>query len=453
MSHFSEPLDRTKPPATPPLPSFRLPEVYETRLDNGLRVVLVEDHRFPLFTVRLGFQAGSRFDPEDLPGLSEAVGALLTEGTEARTSRQIAESLAEIGGSLKTASNADTLIVYGGALAEYAATLLELLADVSLNAVFPEDELEIHSNNRLQELLAERSEAAYWANETLAGVIYGSHPYSRLNPTPDSIARLERGTLTGFRDRYLAPGNAVLILLGALPPPGETLQLVASRFGTWRPADAPPPVAAEFPPPGRTVTLVDRPGSVQADIRFGRLAVNRTSPEYFPLLVGNTILGGGASSRLFTNIREEKGYAYDARSALQPRKDAGMFAVVTQVRNEVLEEAVVAVQDEMKRMADEPVSADELANVKNFLSGIFVMGLETQSGVAAQLSTVKLMDLPGDYLEKYTERIRAVQPDEIQEAARKYMAPEAAGIVVVGDASQIAGQAAKFGEVAMRKAE
>jgi zinc protease len=177
------------------------------------------------------------------------------------------------------------------------------------------------------------------------------------------------------------------------------------------------------------------------------------NPDYFPFVVANTILGGGTSSRMFTNIREKQGFAYDAHSALQPRLNAGLFTAVTQVRNEVVEAALKAVDAELEKLATEPVSATELADVKNFLSGNFVMGLETQSGVANQLSTMKLLGLPVDYLETYTAKIRAVDAAQIQAVARKYMTPQLASLVVVGDASVIGKALEKLGKVTVEKAQ
>lgn len=453
MTSSTQTLDRTKPPQTPPLPAFKLPSVYETELPNGLRVVLVEDRRLPLVTFRLGFPAGSKFDPADLPGLAEATASLLTEGTATRTARQIAEEVAAIGGTLDATAGADSLVVRGSALAENLAKLLELAADVTLRATFPEEEIRIYQNKRQQELLAERSQASHWADEKMAQAVFGSHPYARLNPTPESIGKLERKGLTEYRDRMLAPNGAVLILLGALPGRQQTLKLIRERFGAWEKRETPPPPAPKFPEPRRSLTLVDRGGSVQADVRVGQLAVNRKDPDYFPLLVASTLLGGGASSRLFMNIREKRGFAYDAHSTVQARKDAGLFTVVTQVRNEVLEPALEAVLEEMERMAKEPAGQEELADVKNYLSGIFVLGLETQNGLANQLATVKLMELPEDYLETYTARIQSVSSGQVQAAARKYISPEDASIVVVGDASQISKAVEKFGKPAVVKAE
>jgi zinc protease len=432
---------------------FKLPSVYETALPNGLRVVMVEDKRFPQVTLRLAFQAGAKFDPKDLPGLAEAAATLLTEGTKTRPSKQIAEDLAEMGGALKAAAGPDGFTLQGNVLAENLPKLLDLLTDVTLNAAFPEDEVKMYKNRRTHQLMADRSDASYWADEKIAAVVFGSHPYARTNPTPQSIAKLDRQMLAEFRDRQLVPNNAVLILLGAIPSREEALRLVTARLGSWQKKDLPARPAAEFPASVRSILLIDRPGSVQADIRVGRLAVDRMNPDYFPFVVANTILGGGTSSRMFTNIREKQGFAYDAHSALQPRLNAGLFTAVTQVRNEVVEAALKAVDAELEKLATEPVSATELADVKNFLSGNFVMGLETQSGVANQLSTMKLLGLPVDYLETYTAKIRAVDAAQIQAVARKYMTPQLASLVVVGDASVIGKALEKLGKVTVEKAQ
>jgi zinc protease len=229
--------------------------------------------------------------------------------------------------------------------------------------------------------------------------------------------------------------------------------MIAARFGDWAKRDTPAAPAARFPEPRRTIVLVDRPGSVQADIRIGRVAVTRSDPDYFPLLVGNTILGGAAASRLFSNIREKQGYAYDAHSSLAPLKDSGSFSVITQVRNEVLAPAIEALVAEMEAIAAQDVSAEELATAQNYLSGGFVIRIETQDGLASQLAAVKLLGLPVEYMEKYTQRVRSVEPGQIRAAARKYIRPDRASIVVVGDASAIGRNLEGIGSVSVVKAE
>lgn len=448
---MAQTIDRTKPPETPPIPAYKMPPIHETKLPNGLTVVLVEDQRFPLVTVRLSFQAGSKFDPNDLPGLSGMVAGLLTQGTKTRTFRDIGEELASIGGSLDGHSSPDVLTIGGNVLAENTPKLLDLLADVTLNANFPENEVQLRKQNRKQALLAQHSQPAFLASEKFDELVFGDHPYRYIAPTMESIDRMDQKSMIEFRDSHLVPNNAVLVMLGKLP--GDTLKLVSEKFGSWKEKPAPAAPAKSFPESKKQLVLVDRPGSVQADIHIGRLAVTRTDPDYFPLYVGNAILGGGASSRLFNDVREEKGFAYDVHSELDRRKDTGVALAVTQVRNDVVGPAMEAVLGHMEKMGTAPVTAAELSDAKNYMSGVFLISLETQSGVADQVDLMKSMGLPDDYLEKFTAHVRSVEPDQIQAAAKKYFAPDQATIVVVGDASKIEKPLEKFGSVQVEKAK
>ncbi len=439
-------IDRTKPPVTPPIPDYKLPAAFETTLPNGLTVVLVEDSRFPLVTVRLGFLAGSKFDPKEIPGLAETTAELLTEGTRTRTSRQIAEELASIGGSLNGAAGPDGITLSGSALSEHSPKLLEILADVVRNPSFPEEEVRLRIANRKQELQAQRSMPRFLATEKLAALTFGAHPYSYVAPTPEALDRVDRKALAGFQSTWLVPNNAWLILIGRLPAREQTMRLVNTHFGAWKEGKLPAAPKKEFPSPSRHFALVNRPGSVQADIHMGRLAVTRDHPDYFPLLVANYILGGGASSRMFTNIREKHGYAYDAHSEMDARRDAGILKAVTQVRNEVVEPAIQAVFDELNGMRKEEVPAEELARTQNFMSGVYLLRLESQDGLAQQLIALKLMGLPMSYLEQYTARVRGVKPAEIRTVANRYFDPANSSVVVVGDASKIAKPLEKIGK-------
>jgi zinc protease len=450
---MAQTIDRTKPPETPPIPAFKMPPVYESKLPNGLAVVLVEDTRFPLVSVRLSFQAGSKFDPKEMPGLAGMVAGLMTQGTKTRSFRDLAEELTSIGASLDGHASPDVFTLSGSVLAENTAKLLDLLADVALNANFPENEVALRKQNRKQALLAQRSQPAFLANEKFDALVFGDHPYAYAAPTMESLDRMDQKSVRQFRDTYLVPNNAVLLLVGQLPPRAETLKLVRDHFGSWNDKPVPSAPAKNFPESKRQLVLVDRPGSVQADIHIGRLAITRTDPDYYPLLVGNAILGGGASSRLFLDVREKKSFAYDAHSELDRRKDAGVVTAVTQVRNEVVEPAVEAVLDNLSHMAQAPVTAEELSDIKNYISGSFLISLETQASLTDQIDLVKTMGLPSDYLEMFTTRVRSVEPDQIQAAARRYLAPEKDTIVVVGDAAQIEKSLDKFGPVQVEKAK
>ncbi len=446
-------VDRTKPPQTPPIPGYKLPPVSETKLPNGMTVVLVEDDRFPLATARLTFQAGSKFDPADVPGLSEAVASLLNEGTKTRTSRQISDETGMIGGTLGAASGADGLTLFGSALSENLGRLLSLMADCAINATFPEDEVNLYRQNRIQSLLAERSNPSFLANEKMAEVVYGTSPYAHIAPTQAALQKLDPKLLAGFRDRHLVPNNATLILIGKLPARDALNKTITAEFGAWKQTGLPASPKIDAPAPKRQIVLVDRPGSVQADIHVGRLAPVRTSADFFPLIVGTNVLGGGASSRMFKNIREKEGFAYDAHSEYDTHRDAADFQAVTQVRNDVLEPALKAVIAEMDEISSKPVPSAELTSVKNYMAGMYLLRLETQEGVATQLTNMTTLGLPKDYLETYVTKVRSVEPDQLLAVAKKYIAPGQSAVVVVGDASKIGDILKKFGEVTIAKAQ
>jgi len=243
------------------------------------------------------------------------------------------------------------------------------------------------------------------------------------------------------------------LLVGQIPASAHTLDLVEEYFGSWSKKTLPAPPPKNFPESTRQLVLVNRPGSAQADIHIGRLAATRTDPDYYPLLVANAILGSGGSSRLFVDVRERLGFAYDAHSELDRRKDAGVVTAVTQVRNEVVAPAMEAVLGHLSEMAKSPVSFAELTDTKNYISGVFLISLETQAALADQVELVKTMGLSDDYLEMFTTRVRSVEPDQIQAAARKYLSPEKATIVVVGDASVIAKPLEHFGRVEVEEAK
>lgn len=446
-------VDRTKPPETPPLAPYKLPAVKVLKLANGLQVKLVEDKRFPLVTLQLAFRAGSRYDPATQTGLAETVAELLTAGTPSRSSRQIAEDLASVGASLNASVQTDPLLISGSVLSDYLPKLIELTADAVRNATFPQDELDLRKQNRAQELRLQRSQADVLARQKVRQVVFGTHPYSRSLPSPESIQSIRRQDLIGFRDRYLVPGNGFLVMVGALPPEAKLLEMLRQHFEKWPAKPVPEAPGGEIPKPARSITLVDRPGSAQSDVLLGHVTPNRLHADYFPLIVGANVLGGGASSRMFMNIREKQGFAYGAYAMNTPYRDAGMLAVNTQVRDEVLEPALQAVFAELDRMIREPVGAQELTNMKNYMNGGFVMSMTSQAGVAAQLANLEINGVPDNYLETYVTRIRSVEPDQIQRVAARYMSPGEASIVIVGDAAKIGKIVEKFGKVTVEKAQ
>lgn len=442
---LAQTVDLTKPPVSGDPRPYKLPPVFETKLPNGLTVMLAEDGRLPLVTTQLVFLAGNKRDPKDIPGLAASVASMLMQGTLRRTYQQIAEELDSLGGTMNAATGADALTIDGSVLAENEEKMLELISDISRNAIFPGKELDLHKQNRKQTLLVQHSQPAYVANEEYRKLIFGDAPYAHVGPTEEAIDKLNQKTLEDFRNSLLVPNNAYLIVVGKLPARAQILKAITDEFGSWQQKAVPAYTAPKPPESKRQLVLIDRPGSVQADMRLGRIAATWNDPAYFPQAVGSIIEGGGPSSRLFLDIREKRGYAYDVHTEVSALADGGNFSTVTQVRNDVAADALQGIIEHLDRMAKEPVEKQELSDAKSYANGVFLLGMEPQRGLADRLAQIKVMNLPKNYLETYTTRINSVEPDQIESAAKKYLATDTDTIVVVGDASKIEEPLKKIG--------
>jgi zinc protease len=434
--------------APPPLPArpMHIPTASETTLSNGLTLVIVEDKRLPLVSYRLAFRTGDAHDPKGLPGLTDMMSGLLTEGTESRTSRQIAEEVERMGATLHAGASSDYTTVSASALSTFGDKILELMADVVLRPSFPENEVELRKQNTKESLKQQRAQPSFLANEMVSRVMFGEHPYAAISPTPESIDATTRDRLVEFHQSAFVPNNAVFIVAGEVER-DAIVACIEGLFGSWQSAEA---KRDEFPSPparaSRAAYLVDRPGSAQSNIVIANTAITRTSPDYFPMLLMHTVLGANASSRLFMNLREEKGYTYGAYSSLDARRTAGTFRVTAEVRTPVTSDSLKEFFYELERIRTEPISEKEIKDAKSYLTGVFPIRLETQEGLIDQLVQIRMLGLPDDYLETYRDRVQAVTIDQIQNVARKYVKPDEAAIVIVGDGAQVIEQLKPYAE-------
>jgi len=438
---------RTSPPALAPERPVAWPKRTVRTLSNGLQVVLAESRAFPKISAQLYFRSGNAVVAHRAPGLSEMTATVVRTGTASRASRQIEEDLRRMGASLGTSSGADSSAIAASGLAEFSSGILELVADLARNASFPDDEFERERRQRLEELKVERTTPGFLANERLRRVLFGEHPYAIIAPTEDQVAAFRREQLVEFyRDHYV-PSDSLLIVVGDFSV-DSMLEQVEKIFGTWK---APKPEAPKSPAPphhvGRRVYLVDRPGTVQTQVLLGNLAITRRDPDWYRLVLANSIFGGAFHSRLVINIREQKGYTYSPGSGANALRQQGFFTVRAAVRNEVVAATLTEIFYEMDRMRALPVTPEELDSARSYLSGVFSLGVATQDGLLGQLSTVYLDQLPEGYLETYRERIHALTADDVIAAARRHFDSANAQIVVVGDRAHIGDQAALFGPV------
>jgi zinc protease len=437
---------RRQAPAPLPSKALNIPTPFETRLANGLQLVIVESKRLPMVSYRLAFRTGSASDPQELPGLTRTLTNMLTEGTKTRSSRQIADEVARLGATLQAGSNADYTTIAASSLSVYSDQVLDLMADVALHPSFPEDELELEKQNSIQRLVRQRAQPDFLANERVSRILFGHHPYATISATPESINATTRERLQSFHRSVFTPNNAVLIATGDV----ESEQLIGRAgelFGVWNKGEA---VVEQFPAPpahrSRAIYVVDRPGSAQSNIVIANTAITRTSPDYFPMLVMHTILGAIPSSRLFMNLRESKGYTYSPSSDLDARRSAGSFRATAEVRGPVTGASLKEFFYELERIRDEAVSDKELRDAKAFLTGVFPLRLETQEGLIDQLVQIKMLDLPADYLQTYRDQVNSVTAADVQRVARQYVMPDHTAVVIVGDASAIMDQIKPYAE-------
>ena len=441
----TEAFRRQMPPPLEPRP-LNLPHHAEIRLPNGLGLVVVEDRRLPLVSVRLAFRSGDCNDPPALPGLSDMMSHLLTEGTQTRTSREIAEQVERLGATLNVGSGSDFTTVAASSLSLYVEEILELLAEVTLSPIFPQNEIDLARENTKQLLIQQRAQPNFLASERLSQVIFGQHPYARVSPTPESLDALTREELVRFREATFIPNNAVMIIVGDVES-DSIISRVEQLLGNWKPGTVPDLNFPALPEQKtRSAYLVDRPGSAQSNIVIANHGITRTSPDYFPLLLMHTVLGANASSRLFMNLREEKGYTYGAYSNLDARRLAGTFRATAEVRTPVTGASLHEFFYELERIRTDEVAAEELRNAQSYLTGVFPIRIETQDGLIDQLVSIRMYDLPDDYLQTYRERINSVTAGEIQRVAQKYVRPDEAVLVIVGDAKETSEQIKPYSE-------
>jgi zinc protease len=437
---------RKQAPANGPDRPFNLPPAQVIRLENGLMLVMIEDHRSPIVTIEVGIPARATLSPSlniliEQSALAEATAQLMTEGAGNRDSEQLAREVETLGGRIASAANDDYMEVSAAVVAENVGPMLEILGDVLLRPAFPRNEVALYKSNRIDKLRVDRQEPSFLLSEHFNRIVYGPHPYAISAPTPAAVGAMTRAKIERFYKSSYGPDGSAFVIVGDFSP-AKIEARVRTIFGRWKTSagaaiNRPPPAARKQA--GRQVYLIDRPGSEQADFRIGGLAITHSNPDYFPLLVANAILGGDRTgSRLFLNIREQKGYTYDVFSVVSALKRGGTFFAGSETRNDAALPAIREMLAEINRMRNEKVSGEELRGAKNYLNGIFSLALSTQGGVADRIVEAHMLGLGGDYLQRYRARVEAVTAEQVQEVARKYMTGDRATIVVVGDAAKLA---------------
>jgi zinc protease len=423
-----------------------VPRIEKKTLANGMEVWVVPRNGLPRVDFVLAVRgAGLAADDAAHPGFASLLAGLLGEGTAKHDSKAIAETAQGLGGGVGAGAGNDGITVSANALASNAGAMLDLLAEVARTPVFPDKEVALAKANALQALKVSEAQPGFRAEHALGVAIYGEHPYGHTQPTAASIGGSDRALLQAEHARRFRPEHALLVIAGRIEP-AQALKMAEAAFGDWQGRGAP---VADTPAPAYnaapTRELLERPGSVQSTLRLGRPGIAATSPDYVPLRLASTILGGGFSSRINQNLREEKGYTYGASAGARSYRGGGGIVGGADVRNEVTGAALKEYFSEYERFGNELVPEEEMAMNKRYVAGGYLLTNQLQGAVAATLASNWLVGLPSTFLGEYVPLIQKVSAEQVREMGRKYFDPKTQSIVVVGDSKAVGEQLKAYG--------
>lgn len=434
-------VDRSKAPEPGPAPEIQIPEASEFKLDNGLQVIVVENHKVPRVSYQLSFDYDIFLEKEKA-GANDLTGSLLTAGTENRTKAEIDEAIDFIGASLNSSASG----VFGSSLTKHSKGLLEVMADVVKNPSFPADELDKARKQELSNLKSAKTDANAIASIVAPAVRYGKdHPYGEVT-TEETLEAISNADLKEIYNTYYRPNVSYLVIVGDITPEAAKKQ-AEKYFGDWKKAPVP---ATDFETPKApeqtTVVFVNKPGAVQSVVNITYpIDLKPGSDMAISSSVLNSILGGGVfSGRLMQNLREDKGFTYGARSGISTDPEVGSFTAFASVRNDVTDSSVTEFMYELNKISKEPVTPDEISLTKNVMNGGFARSLERPQTVARFALNSKRYDLPNDYYRTYLEKLESVTIDDVLNTARKVIKPKNAYILVIGNEAEVAEKLAKF---------
>jgi len=407
-------------------------------LDNGMVLLLSERHEIPMVTLSMAIKAGSVVEPADKPGLASITASLLTQGTTKRTANQISREIDFVGGALSAGGGDDFASASLKVLKKDLRTGLDLLADILLHPVFDQKEIDRKVKETLASIQRQKEEPEVIAGEAFTKMVFGAHPYGTVN---DDVAaflpKIRRQDIADFHARRYGPNTSIMAIVGDITE-AEAVSLLKEYFRGWKAVETGDPRHPEPPHlKGLAVRKMDK-NITQANIAIGQVGISRENPDYYAVSVMNYILGGGGfSSRLMDNIRDNRGLAYDVHSSFAAQKEPGPFRIWTQTKSESANEAIAEIFKELERIRTVPVSEKELADAKAYLTGSFPLRMDTSAKIAGILTSIEIYHLGLDYPQRYAGLINAVTKEEILRVAKRYIAPDRMAVVVLGNQEKI----------------
>lgn len=430
---------RQKPPPIAEAVQPVLPKPAEKTLANGLRVVVARSSSLPLVTADLTVRTGAWADPQGLAGANSMMAGMLTEGTASRSARDVARETESLGANLSSGGGLESSSVTLNVMPDKLDVAMGIMADVVRNPAFAPEELERQREQALDGLRVAYQQPGQVAGFAAAPVIYGGTPFGHaVGGTPESIAKLKPADLVRLHKAWFRPDNAVLVLTGDIEPEAG-FALAEKTFGDWaRPSSPLPPPPQIKPEAAPRTVVIDIPGTGQASVNVAKPAIARADPDYYPGVVATTVLGGGYSARLNAEIRIKRGLSYGASARLSAARSTGSFRASAQTKNESAPQVLDLMDAELRRLAAEPATADELKARKSTLIGDYGRELATSGGLADILGNFALYGVPLDEVGRYTAKVDAVDAGQVQAFARRVLDPAQSSVIIAGDAKAFA---------------
>jgi zinc protease len=408
-----------------------LPTPHRHVFENGLAVLTVERHQLPIVELRAMIRAGVRQEVDDEAGLANLVARLLVHGTRERSAIEIAEAIDYVGGRLDTYASDDASYVSISVLSRDLLLGLDLLCQLLTAPTFPEEELKRERGLVLTEMAQRKDDPRTVVGDAFREAVFEDHPYHRpVTGYEETVTSLTREAILSFYERFYRPNNCAIAAVGDFDP-DNLIEELGKRLETWERRDV-PAVEPKTPRPIKKseLKLIDMDIS-QSYARFGHHGIKRNHPDYYAISVMNRILGAVGSGRIFREVREERGLAYDARARFPSLLDLGTFYASFETKIESTQEALDVTLDQIRRMKTRGVTSEELADAKSYLTGHFPLTFETGRQLAAILLDIQLFDLGPEYLTEYLDTIESVTKKDIKRVAQQYLDPEKMIFVVV----------------------
>ncbi|PST84721.1 hypothetical protein C7T94_00885 [Pedobacter yulinensis] len=429
---FAQKIDRSQKPKPGPAPVIKIGDPVIYKMSNGITVLVVEDHKLPKITASYSIDAGPVTEGSKA-GVMTIMGSMLGEGTTSKTKAQFDEAVDMLGANVGLSASGGSV----SALTRYFDRAFALFAEGLQHPAFPLPSFEKLKSQNLTGLKSNERNAKAISSRVVNALNYGSdHPYGEF-VSEQSLNALTLDDVKAAYKKYITPSRGYLTFVGDIKP--EAAKALAQKaFGDWKGSQLSLPQLKKVNNPAKTeINIVDVPNAVQSEITVTNLIdLPMSSPDYFPVLLANQILGGGAEARLFMNLREKHGFTYGAYSSAGAGRFQTTFNASASVRNEKADSAVVEFLKEIEGMRKNKVSAEELQNAKNLYNGSFALGLENPARIAGFASSILINGLPKDFYRTYLQKINAVTAEDVQRVANKYFNHDNTRVVIVGKRDQ-----------------